>query len=70
MRTYSTCSSWGWCWALDACIQHYRLASGLALGPWGFLDTNMLASAMQIAGVGGRTNNEAPMRMGLRSGGI
>ena len=62
---------------VGACIGHYRLALGLpsyALGPPGFLDTNMLVAAMRILALGVTPNakpqHKAPIRMDLRSEGL
>ena len=49
---------------LQARVGHYRLVLGLALGPQGFLDTNMLLSGCTWG------QREDQKRQSSRSGGI
>ena len=65
---YSIGSHWvfiGSCWALLAYVRHYWLASGVALGPQGFPDNNMLVSAMRKSRVGGITPKRGPNARGF-----
>ena len=58
---------------IGARIGHFRLVLGLpgfALGPPGFLDTNMLVSATRKSGIEGIAQRKAPIQGSSCCGGI